>query len=100
MGKVYNNPGTGAIFVENADGHLVWSTDRRPLNLLPEAQWITIPNQQIVFPNFNTFVNYGYIRYNTSWFGGGVGDSCLKSARSPISPWGRCRQGAITSTYG
>lgn len=48
MGKVY--PLNGHIRFENA-GHVVWSTDRRPVNLLPEDTWIS-RSLTVAFPDF------------------------------------------------
>lgn len=61
MGRIYNRPGTSVIIVEDNGGRIVWSTDRRPVNLLPEADWITT-NRDIVFPDFNKFANYAHQR--------------------------------------
>lgn len=79
MGKVYNNPSNGHIFVEDTNGRLVWSTQIRPVNLLPESNWIQ-QNVSIEFPDFTKFVNYGYMRYWSvppgGWTPSGTGDTC------------------------
>lgn len=61
--RVYNNPATGGIFVEGPTGNLVWSTERAPVNLLPESAWITLSGYAISFPDFAKGGGYGYVRY-------------------------------------
>lgn len=71
MGAVYNEPSTGKVIVEHDDGSVVWTTDGRPVNILPPSETITWSGA-IAFPNFATFVNYGY----QTIFGSTGGDTC------------------------
>lgn len=75
MGKVYNDPETGHIYVEGSGGETRWSSELAPVNLLPEADWIET-GLTVDFPDFGKFVNYGHTR----WFNpGGWG--------GPGNPW-------------
>lgn len=62
MGKVYNNPSSGAVFVEGTGGQVRWSTQFPPVNLLPEANWINT-SLTVAFPDFSKFINYGHTRW-------------------------------------
>lgn len=80
MGKVYNTPGTSVIYVEDTGGRLVWSTQRRPVNLLPAANWL-YPAVTISFPDFSKFCNYAHQRVSDPnggppWAASGSGDIC------------------------
>lgn len=66
MGSVYNNPDTGAVFVEDTGGRLVWSTERAPVNLLPESDWIVLTGYSISFPDFTKGFYYQYHRAVTA----------------------------------
>lgn len=72
MGKVYNNPSTGDIFVEGSGGQIRWSTGLPPVNLLPEANWIE-SSLTVAFPDFSKFINYGHTRWYSppTWQGPG-----------------------------
>lgn len=79
--SVYKDLSTGHIIVENSAGNLKWSSDRPPVNLLPESSWLTI-NTTVSFPDFSKFVNYAYQRVSPSsgnpppWALSGSGDAC------------------------
>lgn len=82
MGKVYNVVGTNKIVVEDTGGRIVWATDRQPVNLLPESNWIST-NRNVEFPDFVKFANYAHQRVsnpaaigNPPWALSGSGDSC------------------------
>ncbi|HWJ88504.1 MAG TPA: hypothetical protein VNS12_10570 [Pelagibacterium sp.] len=72
MGKVYNNPATGHIFVEGSGGETRWSSEFPPVNLLPEADWVDT-SLSVAFPDFSKFVNYSHNRWFNppSWPGTG-----------------------------
>lgn len=86
MGKVYNDPETGHIFVEGNDGQIRWSSEFPPVNLLPEADWIDQPIS-IAFPDFSKFVNYGHTRWHNppsqpwpgsgTWYPSSSQDTCV-----------------------
>ncbi|WP_127142831.1 hypothetical protein [Pelagibacterium montanilacus] len=82
MGRVYNNPETGDVFVAADDASLVWSTLRAPVNLLAEGDWLTIEGQEIAFPDFAKFINYGHQRAfnpppsSNPWAPSFSGDTC------------------------
>lgn len=79
--SIYKDLATGHIRVIDAFGNLKWSSDRPPVNLLPETSWLTI-STSIVFPDFTKFVNYAYQRVSPSsgnpppWALSGSGDAC------------------------
>lgn len=62
MGRVYNEQPSGRVVVQGDGGGTAWSTDRRPVNLLPEANWIS-QALTVAFPDFTKFINYGHLRY-------------------------------------
>lgn len=78
---IYNDLTTGRIIVEDHSDNLIWSSDRPPVNLLPESSWITT-TQSIAFPDFTKFANYAYQRVSPSsgnpppWALSGSGDAC------------------------
>lgn len=67
MGHAY--PTGGHIRFEDDSGRRVWSTDGRPVNLLPEATWQTI-NVSVAFPDFVKGNAYGYAEEEDPIFGG------------------------------
>lgn len=77
---IYKDLSTGHIIVENANNQRVWSSDRPPVNLLPEASWFTT-SQSIAFPDFSKFANYAHQRVSNPnggppWAISGSGDTC------------------------
>ena len=42
MGRVFNHPPSGKITVQKDSGGLVWTSDGRPVNLLPDAAAIVL----------------------------------------------------------
>lgn len=84
---------TGHIIVRDASGALKWSSDRPPVNLLPESSWITT-GVSIDFPDFSKFVNYAYQRVSPSsgnpppWALSGSGDACQTVTMiDPLQEW-------------
>lgn len=63
MARVY--PQGGHIIFENDDGHLIWSSELRPVNLLPDEYAITLTDYEIEFPDFAKRWWYGH----NSWSG-------------------------------
>lgn len=90
---IYRDNDTGHVIVEDASGILKWSSDRPPVNLLPESSWITT-SATIEFPDFTKFVNYAYQRVSPSsgnpppWALSGSGDACQTVTMiNPLQEW-------------
>lgn len=87
--RVY--PEDGHIVMES-DGVITWSTDRRPVNLLNESDWID-EDITISFPDFEKYIAY-YLQYNPgSPFNT---SSCASFAATVAGEWG---PGPTTSGY-
>lgn len=87
MGKVYNDPATGDVFVENTSGGRVWNTNYPPVNLLPQSAWITLNNYQIAFPDFEKRFAYGYYRWRNDFIETDY-DSCTTLTTLAPREWG------------
>lgn len=90
---IYRDNSTGHVIVEDYNGNLKWSSDRPPVNLLPESSWITT-GATIAFPDFSKFVNYAYQRVSPSsgnpppWALSGSGDACQTVTMiDPLQEW-------------
>lgn len=90
---IYRDISTGHVIVEDNNGNLKWSSDRPPVNLLPESSWITTTTS-IAFPDFSKFVNYAYQRVSPSsgnpppWALSGSGDACQTITMiDPLQEW-------------
>ena len=90
---IYKDLDTGHILVEDYNENLIWSSDRPPINLLPESSWITT-QQTISFPDFSKFVNYAYQRVSAAsgnpppWALSGSGDACQTVTMiDPLQEW-------------
>lgn len=90
---IYRDNDTGHVIVEDFSGNLKWSSDRPPVNLLPESAWLTT-SSTIAFPDFTKFVNYAYQRVSPSsgnpppWALSGSGDACQTVTMiDPLQEW-------------
>lgn len=90
---IYRDMSTGHIIVEDSDNNLKWSSDRPPVNLLPQNSWVTT-SATISFPDFSKFVNYAYQRVSPSsgnpppWALSGSGDACQTVTMiDPLQEW-------------
>lgn len=95
MGRVYNNPATGLIAVEDTDGHIVWNTERAPVNLLPESAWIVLDDYQISFPDLQKRWAYGYGRWDSP-LGNVQYNACETWVTLAPGEWGPGRQHNIS----
>lgn len=66
-GKVYNDILTNDIHVENDNGHTIWSTKTRPLNLLPDEYSLTYTGG-VDFPELQKGWLYCHYRSGTDPF--------------------------------
>lgn len=90
---IYKDLTTGHVIVEDASNNLIWSSDRPPVNLLPESSWIT-SGLSVAFPDFSKFANYAYQRVSPSsgnpppWALSGSGDACQTITMiDPLQEW-------------
>lgn len=83
--RVYNNPVTDDIFVEGPEGETVWSTQRPPVNLLPENDWITLSPFTFSYPDFSKGGGYGYVRYSNPF--GFDSDGCITGVTLLPQSW-------------
>lgn len=83
--------GDGSIRLEK-NGHRIWSSDGPPLNLLPEANWLTIP-LTVAYPDFVKRNAHCYQKYTDPQLGR---DDALCMSVSTILPqeWGPFEGGA------
>jgi len=83
------DPNTGLVELTSPEGHIVWNTDRAPVNLLPEDAWIVLPNYQIQFPDFEKRIAYAYSRYGQVGF---AQEACQTWITLLPGEWGPGRQ--------
>lgn len=80
MGRIYPTPDHHIRFDDN--GERIWSSDGPPVNLLPEADWLTGP-LTVAFPDF--------VKRNAYYVGNpatGTGTFCMSAITAIPGDWG------------